>query len=410
METINLQRRGQVMKIIRSLRLISGLILFAFVVMHLINHAFGLASIDMMERARKVLLFPWANVIGGFAIFASLVIHSSLGLYAVYRRPNLRTSAFDVFQLALGLAIPLLLIPHAVVMLIQPLFMPERMSYSHVLETYWITEPWSGLRLVIGVVAVWIHGCMGLFVWMQVQRWWARVAAIVYPLIVIIPVLALLGFAEGGKEVIAGNSDSGYSSGVSDSYYGTDAKEYESGLDTTGGYYANSESVSDDEEAKILAMFARTVNRAMLLMLAMFALTFIARWWRLRGNANQVQVRYINGHTVSGPIGSSLLDISRLNDVIHGSLCGGKGRCGTCQVRIISGAEHLPEKNAIERDLLIQLSAPQDVRLACQTIPDMGTIVIERLLRREATADDARALANSGEMLTETLTTVPEAS
>lgn len=397
------------MKIIRSLRLISGLVLFAFVVMHLINHAFGLASIETMEQARKVLLLPWANVAGGFAIFLSLAIHSSLGLYSVYRRPHLNTSAFDVFQLALALLIPLLLVPHVVTMLIQPLFMPERMSYSHVLETYWITDPWMGLRMVAGIVAVWIHGCMGLFVWMQVQRWWPKVAAIVYPLIVIIPVLALLGFAEGGKEVIAEKSSDGYGVTASDSYYDTHEQEIKADYGAAVDYGTVEDAAEDAEQKEIVAMFKRTVDKTMLVVLAMFALTFFARWLRLRGRDNQVQVRYRNGHKVSGPLGSSLLDISRLNDVVHGSLCGGKGRCGTCQVRVISGGEFLPEKNEIELDLLSRLNAPSDVRLACQTTPQRGPIVIERLLSREATTDDARSLAQGEAASTERLTTATEA-
>jgi len=111
------------MKTIRSLRLVSGLVLFAFVIMHLTNHAFGLASIETMEQARKVLMLPWANAVGGIVILICMAIHVSLGLFALYQRPTLRLNLFDSFQLLLGLCIPLLLLPHLVVMLIAPLLL-----------------------------------------------------------------------------------------------------------------------------------------------------------------------------------------------------------------------------------------------------------------------------------------------
>ena len=67
---------------------------------------------------------------------------------------------------------------------------------------YWKWQPWLGLRQVVVVVVAWIHGCMGLYYWAHVQRWWRSVSALVYPLALIVPVLALLGFVEGGKQAL----------------------------------------------------------------------------------------------------------------------------------------------------------------------------------------------------------------
>src|SRR5882757_4814818 len=106
-----LTRAGR--RIERPLRLVSGLILFAYATTHLVNHAFGIRSIAAMEAASRVLLDPWQTLPGLTLLYTSFFAHGLLGLYALYRRRHLRMPASEAWQLALGLTIPLLLIPHA---------------------------------------------------------------------------------------------------------------------------------------------------------------------------------------------------------------------------------------------------------------------------------------------------------
>src|SRR6267142_3783232 len=97
----------------RTVRLATGLILFSYATSHFINHAFGIRSIDAMQAASVVLLHPWQTNLGRLLLYTSLLVHAALGLYAVYRRRHLRIPPSEAWQLALGLAIPLVLIPHA---------------------------------------------------------------------------------------------------------------------------------------------------------------------------------------------------------------------------------------------------------------------------------------------------------
>jgi adenylate cyclase len=48
----------------RPLRLVTGLILFAYATCHLLNHAFGIRSINAMQAASPVLLEPWQTLVG----------------------------------------------------------------------------------------------------------------------------------------------------------------------------------------------------------------------------------------------------------------------------------------------------------------------------------------------------------
>ena len=47
------------------LRLVSGLVLLAFVICHLTAHAFLLVSLDRAEIVLKFLMYPWRTIAGG---------------------------------------------------------------------------------------------------------------------------------------------------------------------------------------------------------------------------------------------------------------------------------------------------------------------------------------------------------
>ena len=93
-----------------------------------------------------------------------------------------------------------------------------------------------------------------------------------------------------------------------------------------------------------------------------------------------MSVTYADGTRLDVSAGLTLLEISRMNNVAHASLCWWEGRCGTCRVRVLEGIERLPEASEIERKILNRVKAEPDTRLACQVIPQSGAIRIERLL------------------------------
>jgi len=82
----------------RPTRLASGLILFAFAALHLINHAFGVASVDAMQAAGAILLAPWRTYPGLIVLYGALLIHAALGFVALYRRRHLRMPPAETWQ------------------------------------------------------------------------------------------------------------------------------------------------------------------------------------------------------------------------------------------------------------------------------------------------------------------------
>jgi ferredoxin len=71
----------------------------------------------------------------------------------------------------------------------------------------------------------------------------------------------------------------------------------------------------------------------------------------------------------------TLLEMSRSAGVAHASLCGGRGRCSTCRVRIEKGLASLPPPAGVEAATLGAIDAPPNVRLACQIHPSSALTV-----------------------------------
>ena len=71
---------------IRRLRLATGLTLFSYVSLHLLNHSLGNISVGAMEAGLLVQKFIWQGVLGTAALYGALLTHLSLGLWAFYER------------------------------------------------------------------------------------------------------------------------------------------------------------------------------------------------------------------------------------------------------------------------------------------------------------------------------------
>ena len=123
--------------------------------------------------------------------------------------------------------------------------------------------------------------------------------------------------------------------------------------------------------------------------LAMLGVVLIVRAIRVSKRPQPVSVKYVTGPTIEAVPGLTILETSRANDISHASLCGGNGRCGTCQVLVRSGEEFLSPPNDIELKALAKFGCSDGTRLACQTKLNGGPVVIERRYTEGIQADEA---------------------
>jgi adenylate cyclase len=81
------------------------------------------------------------------------------------------------------------------------------------------------------------------------------------------------------------------------------------------------------------------------------------------------------------PKGLSVLEASLRFNVPHASVCGGRARCSTCRIRVISDRGVLPPPSRRESFVLTRVGASRDpaVRLACQLRPQADIAVIPLL-------------------------------
>ncbi len=76
--------------------------------------------------------------------------------------------------------------------------------------------------------------------------------------------------------------------------------------------------------------------------------------------------------------------VSILNNLLRAGvkishLCGGRAECGTCRIRVLSGAKYLsPMREAEQRRLETSGAPAEDIRLACQSYT-RGDLVIKVL-------------------------------
>ena len=123
---------------IRRLRLWSGLIMFAFVVTHLLNHALGVLSLGSAEAGRVVFLAVWGNPVGNLVLGASFITHIALVLLALYQARHLRLPRWELARLGLGLVMPFMLIPHIFGTKVLSAYYGFDTTYAYVVSGMWV--------------------------------------------------------------------------------------------------------------------------------------------------------------------------------------------------------------------------------------------------------------------------------
>jgi|RhiMethySRZTD1v2_1073278.scaffolds.fasta_scaffold39063_4 adenylate cyclase len=334
---------------VRPVRLWCGLILFSYLVTHFSNHALGLVSLNAMEQARIWFLALWRNPLSETALFGALLAHWLLGLWLLYRRRTLRMPAWEAIQIVFGLAVPPLLAYHLAGTRLPNAMFDTTDLYSRTILNL-VQDPWAAGRTSALFLIAWVHGCIGLHFWLRLRSWYARMFPLVLMGFVLLPVLASLGIAMAGREVAALAQEPGFAKRL--------LAETRS---PQGAQRLELQQIRD-------AVFWTTW--------ALLALTLAARALRdLVLRSSRVRVRYFDGTEVMIHRGWSVLDASRYAGIAHASVCGGRGRCSTCRIRVAGDPKLLPPPAPLERRVLERIGASPNVRLACQLRPQSDVLV-----------------------------------
>ena len=338
-------------------RITSGLVVFAYVAGHIVNLALGNISVEAMQAGLKVATAVWRSPPGTIALYGALAIHAGLGFWALYERRMFRYRAKELPQLALGLLIPFMLINHLIVTRLDYALYGTNKGYPQELYTFWVASPFQGFNQAMVLLVAWVHACIGLHLWLRLRRWYKPLAPALLVVAALVPTLGLMGFYQAGRTIRAAAMDSAWRAlNATPVELGTLAeREWLAGL-----------------RNDLLVAFA-------LLFVAVLALRALRDWRERRGGV--VTLTYPDRRAIRAPLGMSLLEASTRYEMPHASVCGGRGRCGTCRVAVLAGEENLPPPGEVERAVLARIgSAPGSrIRIGCQVRP-LGDVTFAPIL------------------------------
>ena len=331
---------------VRQVRLACGVILFAYLVSHFLNHALGNISMNALAEGVYYHTLFWQFLPVAVVLYSAMLLHFALGVWALYQRRQFSWKTVEPLQLVLGLSIPALVVAHIIgVRLAQTMFGHQKL-YPQELYLFWIVHPFRVWQMTAVLVIAWVHGCIGLHFWLRMKPFYKRLAPYLLAGAVLVPTLALLGFYQGGQTVIADADDPDWRiRNLTKQQIGTAAEQ--GTLDTITDGFLNGYFV-------------------------LLGLVVLARGVRVlhERRGGMIALSYGNGRTVRVPKGLSVLEASLRNNVPHASVCGGRARCSTCRIRIIGDCSALPEPSQREAFVLARVgTSDPSIRLACQLRP-----------------------------------------
>jgi adenylate cyclase len=191
---------------LRRLRLLSGLVMFAYIAIHLLNHALGIFSLALAESGLRLEMIFWRSTIASLLLYGAAALHFSLALWTLYSRREWRLPWIEILRLASGFGFPLLLIGHAVTTRLGDTLFGIRPSYAMIIANLLMAGR-QGMQLAL-LAPGWLHGCLGL--WITLRRFQAmqKIKYWLIALVVLVPVLAAAGFFRMATEVAAMRSSS----------------------------------------------------------------------------------------------------------------------------------------------------------------------------------------------------------
>lgn len=348
------------------LRIASGLFLFVYVCLHFIKLGLGTISPAAANSFQAVGLFFVRNWIGTTLLYGAFLIHILCAFARIARRGTLRLPLVEWTQIVLGVLIPVFLVVHMVFTRLGHEYFDVQDKVGFVSGLIWDTR--SGWEQGLLVILVWVHGCIGMHMWLRLSRWWTSAQPWAIGFAVFLPFWALAGYMTEGRRVRSLLSDPETSAEVRALYNWPDGEAF----------------------AWLLSVSETGLN----IFLACIAVVLLALALRtLHARRNSVRIAYTDGPNVSAPRGLTLLEMSRARGVPHTALCGGRGRCTTCRVIVEGGSENLPPPSPEEKAALAAVKAPPNARLACQVRPQ-GDVAVFRAFRPDGRR--ARAHATQG--------------
>jgi adenylate cyclase len=185
---------------LRRLRLLSGLVMFVYIAVHLLNHALGIVSLALAESGLRLEMTFWQSPPATLLLYGAAAMHFSLALWTLYSRREWKLPWIEILRLFSGFSFPLLLIGHAVTTRLGEALFATRPSYA-IIITNLLMAGRQGMQLAL-LAPGWLHGCLGLWITLRQFHAMQRIRHLLVALVVFVPILAAAGFFRMAAEVL----------------------------------------------------------------------------------------------------------------------------------------------------------------------------------------------------------------
>src|SRR5262245_128515 len=186
---------------LRRLRLLSGIVMFAYIAIHLLNHALGIFSLALAETGLRLEMVFWRTPIMTLLLYGAVAVHFLLALWALYSRLSWSLPWIEVIRLVSGFSFPLVLIIQAVSTRLGDALFGMTPSYSLFIANL-LAAGRQGMQLAL-LAPGWLHGCLGLWITLRRFRVMQRIKRFLAALVILIPLFAAAGFLRMATEFLA---------------------------------------------------------------------------------------------------------------------------------------------------------------------------------------------------------------
>ncbi len=370
--------------VITKLRIFTGLILFVYVFMHLLNHSFNLISIQSADFVRKEYFsLIWQNPIGIFALYFSLITHMFLGFYAIIIKKSFKLKLKDWLQIIFPILALLMLIQHVAVSFIITKIFPGEETYELVFAAIHSTPDEylsTTLLFTFMTIFIWFHGVIGIDSYIKHKasqnknlNFYFKFTLFFKLFYWIFPTVSVLGFLIGLKEMS----------------YVAHIKTLEN--EENFMFSILSKFIPQDAFPYVLQVKPIVMNYYPIFVLILIILIV---WSIIKIKFfGTIKVYYPGTKSVLITKGTSILEASKIGKIPHQGICGGRGRCTTCRIKIISSKGDVIKPNINEIKAIERAGLEDGIRLACQLRPTNNISVIP-LLNPNSTLESLKNLLN----------------
>jgi len=329
------------------IRLWAAITMAAYVIVYTIYYGLGLISVELMEDFHDLLGKVWPIF---WLVPFAILTHVSLGLWKLFKRNTLKMPLWEKAQIVLGISIPFFLLPHIIYTYGLFLFFGLKINY---IDELLITYPHFIWQYIAMLLAIWIHAQIGVHNVLRMRAWYLKVKILIFIIFSSMPVIGISGYLIGVENLV---NDLKIPNKVTEKITSPSKEQFELMKNLSYSVY--------------------------MIFPVLYIIVLTSRGIRINlNNKNKnIKVFYSGGEEVSVFPQTTILEASRIAEIPHASICGGRGRCTTCRVKVDKGMNNLSPIAEREFKALKRIDAEKDVRLACQAELKKDDVSITLLL------------------------------